>query len=454
MHPLLVMVGVALVAAMLCWSGRVLATSSVIGMPAAGGERQFRGEPLSLNFQDVGVRSVLAVIAEFTGLNLVASDSVDGRVTINLTAVPWDQALDLVLKSQGLASRREGDVLIVAPLAELLERDRLELASRDQRGQLEALVTDYIQVRYAAASDLAGLLRGDGGLGLLSERGRVATDERTNTLLIQDAPAQIAAIRAALGRLDVAVRQVQIEARIVVVRDSAAREIGVDWGVSSTRGFIDNGDGSSDFADLVHGSDHAFGGLAVDLGDALEPGSSLNIGYLAGDILLDLELRALESEGKSQTISQPRIITANQHTAVIKQGKEIPYQESTSSGATNTEFKEAVLSLEVTPRITPDDRIVMDLMINNDTVADQTFGGAPAIDTNQIETQVLVDDGATVVLGGILTTEQVHSLYKTPWLGDLPLLGNLFRYTEDVNDKVELLVFITPRILDDGLAIR
>ncbi len=436
-------------------SGRQLTISA---QPVTPEERERRvreqfpysGERITLNFQDIEVRSVLAIIADFTGLNLVASDSVTGRVTLNLEDVPWDQALDLVLKSHGLASRQEGNVIVVAPAEELAAREQLELQTREQLETLAPLETEYIQVKYAKADDLARLLRGESGFGLLTERGRVAVDPRTNTLLLQDTAEQIGNIMDTLERLDVAVRQVQIEARIVIARDSATRELGVSWGLSNSEGSSVNGlnaDGaSSGIADN--------GGLSVDLGSDLNPSTAFSFGYLSGDVLLDLELRALESEGKSQTISQPRVITANQSTAVIKQGTEIPYQESTSSGATDTEFKEAVLSLEVTPQITPDNRIIMDLAINNDTVADQTFNGAPAIDTNEIMTQVLVNNGETVVLGGILTTEQVRSLFKTPFLGDLPVLGNLFRYTEDSNDKVELLVFITPRILDDNLAIR
>ncbi|QJQ95076.1 MULTISPECIES: type IV pilus secretin PilQ [Halomonadaceae] len=421
-------------------------------------ERQrfpYTGERITLNFQDIEVRSVLSIIGEFTGLNLVASDSVSGSVTLNLQEVPWDQALDLVLKSQGLASRQEGNVIVVAPASELANLERQEIEARSQMETLAPLITEFLQVRYARAADLAALLRGDGGFGLLTERGRVSVDVRTNTLLIQDTADQLQQILRSLEQLDVAVRQVQIEARIVIARDSATRELGVSWGAQSTRGFQLAEDGTYVGRNINPGSlNRAMGGLAVDMGNATNPLSTFSFGYLSGDVLLDLELRALESEGKSQTISQPRVITANQRTAIIKQGTEIPYQEATSSGATSTEFKEAVLSLEVTPQITPDNRIIMDLVINNDTVANQTYDGAPAIDTNQIETQVLVNNGETVVLGGILTTEQIRSLFKTPFFGDLPLIGNLFRYTQDSSEKVELLVFITPRILEDGLALR
>ncbi|SEL34017.1 type IV pilus secretin PilQ [Halomonas daqiaonensis] len=415
----------------------------------------YTGERITLNFQDIEVRSVLAIIADFTGLNLVASDSVTGSVTLNLEDVPWDQALDLVLKSHGLASRQQGNVIVVAPASELAGMELRELEAREQLETLAPLTSEFIQVKYAKASDLASLLRSEGGFGLLSERGRVAVDPRTNTLLVQDTADQIDEIIETLDQLDVAVRQVQIEARIVIARDSATRELGVNWGLSASEpvtGVLDSG---RDALLLGGASDGltSSGGLAVDMGGTGSSGTGFSFGYLSGDILLDLELRALESEGRSQTISQPRVITANQRTAVIKQGTEIPYQESASSGATNVQFEEAVLSLEVTPQITPDNRIIMDLVINNDTVG-ELFGGVPSIDTNEIETQVLVDNGETVVLGGILTTEEVESLLKTPFLGDLPVLGNLFRYTENTNDKVELLVFITPRILDDNLAIR
>lgn len=444
----------------------VVAAESARGGEEPYGMRQearYTGERITLNFQDIGIREVLAVIADFTGLNLVASDSVQGGVTLNLHDVPWDQALNLLLRTHGLAKRRVGNVLIVAPLGELVAMERQALEASRQRQALTPLMTEYLRLHYASAVDMAMLLNGSEGLGLLSERGRVSIDARTNTLVIQETPARIEAIRKTVKQLDVAVRQVRIEARIVIIRDSAMEELGVNWGFSSPQGsHLDlNGaaSGSSpqqSFYDPV-ADELAYrdrGGLAIDMGGDRNPASAFSFGYLSGDILIDLELRALESEGKSQTISQPKIITANQQTAVIKQGQEIAYQESTSSGATNVEFKEAVLSLEVTPRITPDNRIIMDLIINNDNISERSFGGIPAIDTNQIQTQVLVDNGETVVLGGILTTGQLNNLYKTPFLGDLPILGQLFRYTEESSEKVELLVFITPTIIEDGLASR
>lgn len=408
----------------------------------------YTGKKISLNFQNIEVRSVLQIIADFTGLNLVASDNVTGNVTLNLKEVPWDQALDLVLKSNGLGSRRMGNVLMVAPAEELASLERKELEANQQVKELAPMTTEYVQVRYAKAADLAALLRGEGGIGLLSERGRVMVDERTNTMLIQDTRDTLEEIRGTLEYLDIPVRQVQIEARIVIARSSVSSEIGVNWGVSSG-----GSGGNLDLSGASTGTSDS-GGLSVDLGDDSSPSSTFSFGYLSGDILLDLELSALESEGKSQTISQPKIITANQKKAIIKQGQEIPYEEATSSGATNIEFKEAVLALEVTPQITPDNRIIMDLLINNDDVSDDSFNGEPAIDTNEIETQVLVNDGETVVLGGILTSEQIRSVFKTPFLGDLPVIGNLFRYTEESNEKVELLVFITPKIIEDGLTVR
>lgn len=415
----------------------------------------FTGERLSLNFQDIDVRTALAKLAEFTGLNLVASDSVSGRMTLTLNDVPWDQALALILQSQGLASRKQGNVIVVAPASELVALERQEIESRAQRDTLAPLVTEFIAVKYARAEDLAQLLRGGDGFGLLTDRGRVSIDQRTNTLLVQDTAEQVRDIMRTLDRLDVAVRQVQIEARIVIARDATSRELGINWGASTTRGFQQNE--SSAFERRNVNPDRinrTRAGLAVDLGSSAAATNGFSFGYLSGDILLDLELRALESEGKSQTISQPRVITANQRTAIIRQGEERAFQSVDAQGNPDTEFKEAELSLEVTPQITPDNRIIMDLVIKNDSFRESGFGGEPPIDTNQIQTQVLVDDGQTVVLGGILTTEQLSKIAKTPLLGDLPLLGRLFRYTEESNEKVELLVFITPRLLDDGLAVR
>lgn len=411
----------------------------------------FDGKRISLNFEDIDVRTVLSILADEVGLNLVVSDTVSGNVTINLRQVPWDQALDLILQTRGLVSRRSGDVLLVAPGEELAGMAQRVAQADQSLSANEALTTDYLQMRYAKALNMAALLRGEQGLGLLSERGHVSVDERTNTLLVQDTRERIEEIRRTIDHLDVPVRQVQIEARIVIARDRVVNQLGVRWGVSrpgTPSSGINLAGASSGVA--------ANGGLSVDLGNSVAPTTGFSFGYLSGDVLLDLELNALESEGKSQTISQPKVITANQHPALIKQGQEIPYQQGGDSTLTGTtvQFKEAVLSLEVTPQITPDNRIIMDLIVNNDDVSSNQYNGVPAIDTNQIQTQVLVNDGETVVLGGILSTEQVNNLYKTPFLGDLPGLGRLFRYTEQSNEKVELLVFITPRILEDTLTVR
>lgn len=419
----------------------------------------YTGERITLNFQDIEVRSVLAIIADFTGLNLVASDSVQGRVTLNLEDVPWDQALDLVLKSHGLASRQEGNVIVVAPAAELAQREQLELQARDQLETLAPLESEYVQVKYAKAEDIAALIRGgDNGFGLLTERGKVAVDARTNTLLIQDTADQIDTVLSTLERLDVAVRQVQIEARIVVATQSATRQLGVSWGASSPDARMG---GRLDLSGAASGT-VPNGGMFVDMGAEGAGNTTFAFGFLSGDILLDLELRALESEGKTQIISQPRIVTANQKKAVIKQGQERAYrvfdEDTNADDFSNTrviEFKEAELALEVTPQITPDNRVILDINLENDSFGEPTIpGGEPPIDTNSLEAQVLVDNGETVVLGGILRIENSSNLNKTPFLGDLPVLGNLFRYSEESNDKVELLVFITPRILDDGVALR
>jgi type IV pilus assembly protein PilQ len=436
-----------------------LTSSGSIERPETDSGPSYAGHRITLDFQDIPVRDVLSIIAEESGLNVIASDGVQGNVTLNLTDVPWDQALDLVLRNHGLSARREGNVMMVAPTGELANLQRQTLETREQTKQLAPLTTEFVQIRYAKAEDLAALLRGGEGVGMMSERGRITVDPRTNTLILRDTREQIDAIRRTIEQLDVPVRQVQIEARIVIARDSATRELGVNWGMSANGGrhFDLGGAADGDASTVPTTSDDPAsygGGLAVDLGNDTNPASAFSFGYLSGDILIDLELRALESEGKSQTISQPKVITANQRTAIIKQGQEVPYQEASSSGATSTEFKEAVLSLEVTPQITPDDRIIMDLRINNDDISDTRYDGAPAIDTNEIQTQVLVNNGETVVLGGILTSEQLRTLFKTPFLGDLPVIGNLFRYTQNSNEKVELLVFITPKIIEDGLAIR
>jgi len=416
-------------------------------------ESAYSGERLTLNFQDIDVRAVLSLIAETAGLNLVARDSVQGRVTLNLNRVPWDQALELILKSHGLDSRQQGNVMVVAPAGELAQQERQELETRELLETLAPLESKRVKIKYAEADTLAQLMRGDGtgGYGMLTDRGQVAVDARTNTLLLRDTPERLKAIMETIADLDVPVEQVQIEGRIVIASQMATRELGVNWGVSGSGSRFDLG-GASD-GTPINGN----GGLAVDLGAGSRGAggsTTFSFGYLSGDILLDLELNAMESEGKSYTISQPRIITANQTEAYIKQGQERAYREAAASGASAVEFKEAVLSMTVKPRITPNGRILMDVTITNDSFG-ETDGPnqEPPINMSELKSKVLVKDGQTVVLGGILQSEDIETLAKTPFLGDIPVLGKLFQYSQTNNDKLELLVFITPKILSEDLGI-
>ncbi|RLT94823.1 type IV pilus secretin PilQ family protein [Ketobacter sp.] len=420
---------------------------------------QYTGEKLSLNFQDIEVRSVLQLIADFTELNLVASDTVRGRITLRLQNVPWDQALDLILKTKGLDKRKVGNVMLVAPADEIAAREKLELESQRQVKELAPLRTEYLTVNYAKAAQVAELVTAS---GFLSERGSITVDERTNILLIQDTSANIDEVRFMLDQLDIPVRQVMIEARIVIARSDAAEELGVKWGVghfdrSPLAGYGEgfgvwgNKTGFEDTLEDVAYSTGS-GNLGVDLGVISSEASRIALGYFDIDHgLVDLELSALESDGRADIVSTPKVLTADQQTAKIQSGTEVPYQEASSSGATSTSFKEAVLSLEVTPQITPDGRIIMELKVNQDSVG-EIFNGVPSIDTNEIETSVVVDNGQTVVLGGVFRSEEVEAIIKTPFLGDLPVLGRLFRRTTNTSEKAELLVFITPRIVNDVLA--
>lgn len=429
----------------------------------------FTGEKLSLNFQNIEVRAVLQLIADFTGLNLVASDTVQGSITLRLQNVPWDQALDLVLKTKALGKRQMGSVLLIAPAEEIAAREKIELEAVKQVEELAPLVTEYMQLNYAKASDLAVLLTSEEGL--LSARGTAVVDERTNTLLMKDTASNLERVREALVLLDVPVRQVLIEARIVIANTNVGEEIGVQWGGA---GYKNNGDnfqtvgGSTqtvteanqilfDRATSDDGtSDQTIAfpqANIVDFGVTNPAATSLALGYQTADYLLNLELAAIETDGNAEIVSQPRVITSDGQTAIIESGTEIPFQEASSSGATSVSFRSAVLKLEVTPQITPDDRIIMDLIINQDSVGQATPAG-PAIDTNAVETQVLVDNGETVVLGGIFRSEEVKTINKTPFLGDLPLIGALFRYTNYTEEKSELLVFITPRLVKDSLTSR
>lgn len=424
----------------------------------------YTGERLSLNFQDIEVRSVLQLIADFTGTNIVVSDTVTGNLTLRLQNVPWDQALDIVLKTKGLAMRKNNDVILVAPSEEIAAREKLELESQKQIEELAPLYSEYMQVNYAKAEDIATLLKGEDGTSMLSERGTVSIDARTNTLLVRDTAEKLTDVRKLVAILDIPVRQVLIESRIVIANDDFARDIGVRLGgnkvdsSNSTNTGIGGGlpgDVSwSSFNQFIINpgdSDPPVDALLTDLRVA-NPTGAVNfvIGRLGKD-LLRLELSAMQAEGKGEVISSPRVITANQKEAVIRDGVEIPYLEASSSGATSVSFKEAVLQLRVTPQITPDDRIIMDLKVNQDTVGD-IFSGVPSIDTRAVETQILVDNGETAVLGGIYIQENRKEVDKIPLLGDLPGIGFAFRTTRNLNNKSELLIFVTPKILKENLA--
>lgn len=430
-------------------------------------EFPYSGEKLSLNFQNIEVRAVLQLIADFTGQNLVASDTVDGGITLRLQNVPWDQALDLVLKTKGLAKRQMGNVLLVAPAEEIAAREKIELEAVKQVEELAPLLSEYVQLRYAKASDIASLLTSESGL--MSGRGTAVVDERTNTLLMKDTGDNLEKIREAIALLDVPVRQVLIEARIVIANTSVGEKLGIRWGgagqQSSGDSYINFGatqNGLSESNQILTGAvtrNDARDTISfpdayvVDLGVSDVGASSLAVGIQTFDYLLDLELSAVETDGNAEIVSQPRVITADGQTASIQSGTEIPYQEASSSGATSISFKSAVLKLEVTPQITPDDRIIMDLKINQDSIGEVTAAG-PTIDTNALETQVLVENGETIVLGGIFRSEETFATTKTPFFGDIPLLGVLFRRTEHVESKAELLVFITPRLVKDTLSTR
>lgn len=421
---------------------------------------QYTGEKLSLNFQDIEVRSVLQLIADFTELNLVASDTVGGRITLRLQNVPWDQALDLILKTKGLDKRKVGNVLLVAPADEIAAREKLELESLKQVQELAPTKTEYITVNYAKAEELAKLLTKQSGF--LTERGSVAVDTRTNTLIVQETIGKIDEIRYMLEQLDVPVRQVLIEARIVIARTNVGEELGVRWNVMQTARYKEDFDNiflggrgtgiEENVESLTQDNEFTISNntVALDFGITGGDSSALSLGVFDDNGLLDVELSALESEGKADIVSTPKVLTADQQKARVASGTEIPYQEASSSGATTTSFKEAVLSLEATPQITPDGRIIMDLKINQDSVGDiDTASDIPVIDTNEVITSVIVDNGQTVVLGGVFRSEEIKSTAKTPFLGDLPVLGRLFRKNITTQEKAELLVFITPKIVTD-----
>ena len=438
----------------------------------------YTGEKLSLNFQDIEVRSVLQLIADFTGLNLVASDTVGGRITLRLQNVPWDQALDLVLKTKGLDKRQIGNVLMVAPAAEIAERERQEIETNKQLEELAPLQTEFIRIRYANAAELFKLFNSDeeedeGNTAtgsILSPRGRVIVDERTNSLLVTETVAKLDEFRRLVKLIDVPVRQVLIEARIVVADSDHSEQLGIRWGGGGfVKGVPQAGDDFFSFGGnsaTTSGLNNAIVGgtaptinfpdaLNIDLGVTEIGTSSVAIGFGGDGFLLDLELSAFESAGHGEVVSQPKVITGDKQQATIKSGTEVPFLESSSSGRTTVKFKDAVLKLDVTPNITPDDRILMRLVINQDSVggfiAGENNSQIPLIDVTELVTEVLVGNGETVVLGGVYRTEDVRSEVKTPLLGDIPYLGRLFRRSNDRRLKTETLIFITPRILSDTL---
>jgi type IV pilus assembly protein PilQ len=416
-------------------------------------KKTYTGDPISLDFQDVPVRQVLQIIAQVNGFNLVTTDTVTGNVTISLSGVPWDQALDMILRVKGLDKRLEGNILLIAPTEELTARETQALQSKKQVSDLAPLSTVNISVNYAKAANLATILKSSEG-GILSERGTVTVDERTNTMLIRDTLPSIDEARKMIDALDIPVKQVLIESRMVTVLDNVDEELGVRWGLSDR-------ESDSGVSGSIEGAETIAGGSIPSIDDRLNvnlPVSSaagtigFQIASLVDGTILDLELSALESENKGEIIASPRITVANQQEAYIEQGTEIPYVQATSSGATSVEFKKAVLSLRVTPQITPDNRIILDLVVTQDTrgeTVSTSTGDAVAIDTQEIKTQVLVENGETIVLGGIFQQTSTDSVSKVPLFGDLPFLGVLFRNTSEFQEKRELLIFVTPKIITE-----
>ncbi|WP_263082090.1 type IV pilus secretin PilQ family protein [Endozoicomonas sp. Mp262] len=432
----------------------------------------YKGEKLSLNFQNIEVRAVLQLIADFTSLNLVASDTVTGNVTLRLQNVPWDQALDIVLKAKGLDKRLEGNVLTVAPADEIAARERQLLENEKQIRELAPVYTDLIPINYADAAEIAAVLAGSGEESetLLTEQGSVQVVERTNSLLIKDTQAKLDELRELLEQLDIPVRQVLIEARVVTLSTSYRKELGVKWtgGVSNSsnnRYILGGGRGTNikfEEGTAIYDANNNFDMSALktgftgeniftDLGVTGDTAAALGIGFATNGTLLNLELSALLSDGGGEVISQPKVITADKQTATIKAGKQIPYTEASSSGAATVSFQDAVLSLEVTPQITPEGRVIMDIKITNDDSTETAPNGVPIIDKNEITTQVLVDDGETVVLGGVFKQTKSNRVDKVPVLGDIPYVGNLFRRKANRDEKSELMVFITPRVVSEGV---
>ncbi|WP_240732762.1 type IV pilus secretin PilQ [Halioglobus maricola] len=430
-------------------------------------EFAYVGDRISLNFQDIEVRAVLQLIADFTEMNLVASDTVRGRITLRLQNVPWDQALELVLKTKGLDKRMVGNVLMVAPAAEIAERERQEIEANKQIAELAPLVSEFVRIRYAKASQVTKLFKAgsEEGGSLISSRGSVVVDARTNSLIITDTATKLEEIRDLIELVDIPVRQVMIESRIVIAQSDLTHNLGIEWGGGYLEPDLNGNIGSisGDTANVaglnqsvINGTTPSVsypGALLVDLGVASTSGFA--VGFTSDDLFLTAELSALEAAGEGEVVSQPKVITGDKQQANIKSGTEIPYQEASASGATSTSFKEAVLELDVTPNITPDDRIMLDLVIKQDSVGDLVPSGRggfiPSIDTTELNSQVLVGNGETVVLGGVFKTEDLESVNKVPFFGDIPYIGAFFRSSSISKTKTETLIFITPKILADTL---
>ncbi|HEY3645428.1 MAG TPA: type IV pilus secretin PilQ [Gammaproteobacteria bacterium] len=448
-------------------------TQSALAQQAA--KKQYGGQKISLNFQSIDVRAVLQILADASGKNIVVSDAVNGNITLRLQDVPWDQALDIILHTKGLATREYGNVMMVGTASEISAQETAEASARTTMQQVEQLQSAFIQVNYAKATDLMNLLKsGTGDSSMLSKRGSVSVDTRTNTLLVQDTGENITNIRALVARLDVSVKQVLIESRVVIANNDFTRDLGARLGYTGVRfnpGSVLSTSGSIGGTDAINTGEIAgLNGtppkniftvpavndrLNVNLPSAPSAGA-IAFSVLRGSSIVDLELSALQSEGQGEVVSSPRVITADQKLAHIEQGVQIPYQQASASGATTTAFKDAVLSMDVTPQITPDERIIMDLDVHDDQVGQNvqsaTGGSVPSIDTRDVKTQVLVNNGDTIVLGGIYETTQTVASTKVPLLGDLPLLGWLFRNTQTINNKDELLIFVTPKIVDQTIA--
>ena len=431
-----------------------------------GSRGGYQGEKLSLNFQNVEVRRLLQVIGEFTGMNIVVSDSVGGSITLILKDVPWDQALDIILQQKGLDMRKNGNVILIAPREEIATKEKLDFESKVQIGDLEPLRTESFQMNYVKGADVKKLLS-DPKQTLLSKRGSALLDDRSNILFVQDTPSRLDDVRAMIAKVDVPVRQVMIEARIVEATDSFSKNLGIRLGYTDTTGGSSSSHvtaGTSAAATRYYTGQTTTAPSTADSYSVNLPATSstTNVGTFsmvlynsAKTVFLNAEISALESDGKGKVISSPRVMTTNQIEALIEQGVEIPYQQSTSSGATSISFRKANLSLKVKPQITPDGKVTMTLDINKDTPnTELSTGSGIAIDTKHVKTEVLVENGGTVVIGGIYTQEKSENTTRIPFLGDLPYLGWLFKNREWIDNKTELLVFITPKIVNEGLALR